>query len=182
MCSSDLIGRRAALIAREVVPKAIVVHWSYLNRREKDLYSTWEETWNDFYQAVRDPSWPDVDFQTRNTLPKHIQLEISTHSQPIIDDLARQQQFVKKASEDQDIENTLEIWDFLDSCVDHSRTKIVYSTIPLFSPLKDIQKFKSTVKYPFIELNQIDRARDSHHYDIKTANVFVDKILESLDS
>jgi hypothetical protein len=177
--SNNWIARRAAQIVKKIAPVAVVVQWSFLNRREADVYTAWHAAWNQFYPVVKDLGWPTSIFSTVSDLPPEIQAELSMHDQPLVDDFTRQRHF-SKDSRDQDIKNTMLLWNLLESFVDRNQTKMIYSAIPQFAPAGDIDKFSKLAPVPFTRVQQLDRARDGYHYDIKTAESFVQQILPLL--
>lgn len=50
----------ATSLLEEIVPKYVVIHWSYLHRREStiDNYEILNQLWMQFYNSICDSSWP----------------------------------------------------------------------------------------------------------------------------
>lgn len=55
----------------------------FLESRKAELFTPQHrQHWRDFWQVIRDPSWPqDVDLEDIDQLPSHIQQEVSAHYQ-----------------------------------------------------------------------------------------------------
>jgi hypothetical protein len=139
--------------------------------------------WNDFYQAIKDPSWPECrTMQEVNNLPDKIRHEILTwpDSQPTILDEDLRLQYLPDATIDDDLVNTIDCINAVDQ--GSTGTKIIHSFIPEFcqKPQK-IQQQLAQHQINFIpEFLRLDLARDGHHYDIKTSQYFVNLIVAKL--
>jgi hypothetical protein len=188
--SNNWISRKILKILTEVEPELIVVHWSYLQRRERSIDEAQLRWWQNYYNNVKDFSWPHCptpgDFFY---LPEHIQDELKTNQAPgpfyQINDEDRRLQYdeLKNISEDQDMLNTIECIKIVESQA--KNTKILHSFIPNYI-LPNLQinfenQISSLVKYFVGEITAIDRARDGHHYDIKTSQAFVHQIHRCLN-
>jgi hypothetical protein len=139
--------------------------------------------WNDFYQAIKDPSWPEC--RTRqevNNLPDKIRHEILTWPgpQPTISDEELRLQYLPDATIDDDLINTIDCINAVEQA-SHS-TKIIHSFIPDFcQPPQKIQQQLAHHQINLIpEFSRLDLARDGHHYDIKTSQAFVNQIVAQL--
>ena len=180
--SNNWISRKALQIIKDVEPKHLVIHWSYISRREKSIDQIKENSWHQFYQNIADPSWPSCSWKDQHKLPLFIKDEIQTlHApghQPQFNDENRRLQSIDSTTE-QDIENTLACIDLVDSVA--TSTKIIHSFIPNFSPAGQEKFVQTRVKGTCIpEFIRLDWARDYHHYDIKTSRFFVEQIMQFL--
>jgi hypothetical protein len=180
--SNNWISRKALQIIKDVEPKHLVIHWSYISRREQSIDQIKENCWQQFYQNIADPSWPSCSWKDQYKLPLFIKDEIQTlHAagpQPQFNDENRRLQSIDSTTE-QDIENTLACIDLVDSVA--TSTKIIHSFIPNFSPAGQEKFVQTRVKGTCIpEFIRLDWARDYHHYDIKTSRFFVEQIMQFL--
>jgi len=175
--SNNWIARRAIRIIEQVRPQLMILHWSYVNRRERDIEVELDEAWNTFYQAVRDPNWPDCRRQDLHLLPEHIQHELNqVHGwkNTTIPDDARLIH-VTRTTEQDDIQNTLDCIQAVNESADN--TQIIHSFIPDFVPDEFKGVIESQVSGLVIpETVALDLARDGHHYDVATAKWLVDQI------
>lgn len=183
--SNNWISRKATSILGDIKPSHMVIHWSYIERREESIEIAIEKVWNTFYSDIRDPSWPDCTSSADiKNLPKFILDEIDNiHSGiPATTDERRILQSCN-CSPDEDIENTLRC---IRSVNQYSNsTKIIHSFIPRFTPveLKGVVELHTKKITPLVipEFLQLDWARDYHHYDIKTSQEFVKQIVDLLN-
>lgn len=179
--SNNWISRKAIRILQEIKPDCMVIHWSYVSRREATVESVSERFWNSFYSAIRAPGWPDCAWTDIDSLPQFIKDEIETvHGGfPVLSDESRILQSIKCSTE-QDIENTLHCIQQVDQHADS--TKIVHSFIPEFVPAQCRGQIESQLSGLVIpELSRLDLARDGHHYDIKTSEFFCRHIVDFLN-
>lgn len=176
--SNQWIAKKATRIISTIAPDWVVLHWSYISRREK----TEEQVWQTFYNDIADPAWPRCTWQDRHQLPQWIQNEITEiHGgwpDRQVSDEARML-YATPCSDDEDIAATL---DCIHSLPQNRHTQVIHSFIPEFTPTALQSKFlQSRVPSPCIaELEILDRARDGHHYDILTSRVFVEQIVQFL--
>lgn len=182
--SNNWISRKAVDILTNIRPKHMVIHWSYVSRREETLEVATENRWNKFYSNIRDSSWPDCDVGNIKNLPKFIVDEIETiHGGfPVTSDDSRLLRACK-CSHEEDIENTLTCIQLVNQY--SNSTKIIHSFIPGFSP-KEFKEIITTQAMRIAsmiipEIQYLDRARDGHHYDIKTSQAFVNQIISYLN-
>lgn len=180
--SNDWIARKTVDILQKINPTHLVIHWSYISRREVDLETIQDQQWHSFYQAIRETSWPNCERTQYNQLPEHILTEIENlHSgwnySPVPDD-HRIMRHIKCTDQD-DVTNTLSsihmVNDFSDRC------KIIHSFIPKFEP----EHLKGTIESQcqglvVPEFTVLDLARDGHHYDRLTSQFFVDQLVPLL--
>lgn len=181
--SNNWIARKTVEILQKINPQHLVIHWSYTHRREADLTMMYNLRWNDFYQNIKDPSWPDCHtVQEIDNLPDNIRHEILTWPNPLptINDEDLRRKYLPGATIDDDLINTIDCI----SAVDQASlgTKIIHSFIPEFC--QDTQKIQQQLvqhQINFIpEFSRLDLARDGHHYDIKTSQYFVNLIVAKL--
>lgn len=177
--SNEWIAKKTLEILSVVDPNSLVIHWSFLHRREKKLIEANRVKWISFYSTVKDSSWPECVFDDMHSLPEEILKEINEihHWTPATDE--ERKMFCDITDNEQDdIDNTI---DCIKSVEQHAKnTKIIHSIIPDFATeygksllLKDIKKLN--INY-IPEFKKLDLARDSFHYDIKTAEVFAREI------
>jgi len=188
--SNDWISRRGGQIISAVAPRLMIVQWSYLHRRELASTSeTQRRLWQAFYQDFRDASWPlHVEFDQINQLPSAIQQEIQNDPYWVNiatpDDHDRRLDHPDREeilSESADLDNLLANIQRLDS---QQSTQIIHTFIPRISPnAEQFQKWLESnmgSRLWIPEIQQQDRARDGHHYDIITAQSLVESVLELL--
>ena len=180
--SNNWIARTARTIIQEVQPQVMVLQWSFIERRENAPEPKFvNKTWYQMYQAVRDPTWPDCDnVNDFPRLPVRIQQEILEVFLPqtlIVSDEQLRRGAVA-CSEQEDVRNTLECILSVESAA--TDTCVVHSFVPdaMIPPL--LQKFVKELDQRGIQhigpTEQIDRARDGLHYDIKTAEILVERL------
>ena len=182
--SNAWIARKTVDILTEINPKYIILHWSYLHRREISQQEIWEKEadrgWRELYSMFREPGWPDCDTVAESKqLPQYMQEKIALHwVNPYYTDEERRQTDTQSTLE-QDLQN---FKDCLTS-INHAnqRTKIIHSFIPNFTAgdtLQDIidSVLPATDVIPYFD--KLDIARDGHHYDIKTATYFVNQLIK----
>lgn len=184
--SNDWICRKSIAICNEIQPRYLVVNWGFINRRETDWKSYARHTWQDFYKAVKDPTWPQCDhIENIQDLPLSVLAELKTHDGWLAwdqSDLAwwdvQLQIQSMNTSYDADVAHLLGLIKKLENAA--KNTTIIHSFNMMFSPfekMNDIldQAAKITPLIP--ELQEIvDGARDQCHYGIKTHS----KIAESI--
>ena len=178
--SNNWIARKAIRVLQEISPKIIIIQWSYIARRESGLEECLNREWDRFYQNTRDDSWPDCARDQQHNLPTHILQEIDTlhggwnEKEIFPHDEWRMLQYIR-CSEEDDIANTLTCIRNVQDCADD--TVVINSFIPGFVPDKHkgvIEAQTSGLVIP--EIARLDRARDGHHYDIRTSEFFVNQL------
>ena len=203
--SNDWIARKACAVLATVAPAHVVIHWSYWHRREAPaqelLEYLSEQAWPEFYAAVKGPAWPpSCSWDQVSQLPNLIQQEIKHHwVEPDVsdEDLCFFSRDERRRSADfvvDDQANSQHIKHCID-CVQAANThsKIVHSFIPEFTqqdmPHKrahSVDKLTQLVHSILSDIDyvpyfpKLDLARDGHHYDIKTAELFVQQLLVKL--
>jgi len=205
--SNNWIARKTKELLTEVTPNLIVLHWSYLHRRESTTYSYVEEyvdkEWASFYNCIKDRSWPACDRrQDFKLLSASIQQEIweehyttdldrwlSSDSSKIVNDESLRA-FCSPDPNDgaiEDYKNTINCIESVES-VKPANTTIIHSFIPYFhGTTADDQLMLDTMTHlelkgfthtPLLEIS--DFARDGHHYDYETASNLVGMIANLL--
>ena len=181
--ANDWISRRTVDIIKEIDPKKIIVHWSYLQRREADDATALEQKWKYTYSQLYEKSWPKmIPFNEFDTLPLEIQTKIKDSCDwdtfHEINDESRRMWRIKIG--EGDIENGISNI----NKVNQPNSKVIHSFVPEFSAKEDTEKFyveldKLDVKY-IAEIPKLDLARDYHHYGLASANYLVDRLLPLL--
>jgi hypothetical protein len=178
--SNMWVARKSLDIANQIQPSYLVIQWSYISRREKTIDAVLDEAWKLFYKDIADPSWPACSRQNIDQLPKKILEEIDQlHGgwPRYIGDEIRRLYTIKCTVED-DIKNTLDCIELLSQV---KSTQIVHSFIPKFVPLDCQGIVESQIDGLVIPaIQQLDTARDGHHYDIVTSQAFVQQIAQHL--
>lgn len=178
--SNQWIARRTIDICQQVQPKTLVVHWSYVHRRELCMDLALPLFWKEWYHTVRGSSWPDCDWEHRNSLPEHILKEIQVvhGGWPRVPDEFRIRYYSKCTDED-DMANALDCMNQVNAHC--GQTKVIHSFIPHFSPGAYKGYVESQLSGLIVpEVPYLDRARDGHHYDILTSQWLVDQIQQLL--
>lgn len=176
--SNNWIARRAEQILNKINPKILIIHWSFIHRREKSFLETTRVKWREFYASVRDSQWPDCEFDCMHELPTEILKEINEihHWTPATDE--ERKLFADPANSDHDdITNTINCINLVEKY--STGTKIIHSVIPDFAgkTKKLFVEYIEKLDINYIpEFKKLDLARDSFHYDIKTAEVFAQEI------
>lgn len=182
--SNSWMSRKILRLFEVIKPKHLVVHWSYLHRREKDYCTVLNNHWQNFYNNVKDKTWPACpDLKDKSQLPTYILEELTTHSQSWQSSVSDEdlKLHYTRSSNKEDVEltiqNILTVENHKGSC------DIIHSIIPDYAPEEYQQLFNSqlptTIKF-IPKFKKLDLARDGYHYDIDTATYFVDKITELL--
>jgi hypothetical protein len=204
--SNNWISRKTCSILNTIAPRDLVIHWSYWHRREASVQQVRDckvcRVWKDFYNGIKDPTWPSCNtFEQMQHLPAHIKQEIIeqhwiepeiTDEDLIFYNTDEQIQFgTLVIDDDENLKNTK-------LCIDRTitsnrNTNIIHSFIPEFtqtdavcSKSESVAKLKQLVNDITEEINfvpyfdKLDLARDGHHYDLKTAEYFVQQLLVKL--
>ena len=196
--SNEWIVRKIQDLVTQVVPKTIVVHWSFTHRREiKDfsLPKITNEYWKRFYEQVRAPDWPDtIDFQDFHSLAPYIQKEIKeVHYTPGLDKFNFDDATTDVYDEDrasphsdetveQDTENLMSCVNDVEHLAVLHNIHLIHSFIPQFAPKKQEPVIMAAMRdlgVKFVPVfPRLDLARDGFHYDIKTSQYLVNKITQ----
>lgn len=176
--SNNWIARQVQTLLSKLEPKIVIIQWSFLHRREQDVDIILDQTWQEYYQAIREPSWPDcVHHKDFVHLPQHIQDEVrqdpkfNTWDEDVDLDSACRLHYVKSTLE-QDLKNTQ---DCINSVGSSQKTKIIHSFIPDWN--KTWHQLNCNHILTTGPVKQVDFARDGFHYDITTATAFVQNLL-----
>jgi hypothetical protein len=168
--SNNWIARMAVAILTQFPQAKIAVQWSFLHRREADLALLLELKFQNFYNTVKDSSWPECNsLKEFEKLPKHIKTEIlDIHKWPgrVYGDESRVHETA--ATIDEDIANT-------QKCIAQLPAHVVHTAIPTWAPPGVKLDFNNVML-----VTQLDCARDAFHYDILTSCAVVDKIIPAL--
>lgn len=185
--SNNWIARQAVKILQQIRPKIMIIHWSYIHRREglTKLNSEAKYKFIENYQNMRDSSWPPLkDLDQFSSLPVAIQNEMlnqtdSVWRQDVTDDQLRLWHIRSEVKED--IDNTCQCVALVEQHCD--QTQLIHSFIPGFMHGYQEQFFEQLpTKHAVIpEFQRLDLARDKHHYDIKTSDFLVRQILQVLN-
>ena len=178
--SNQWIARKAQRIIDTVEPNVLIVHWSYISRREDDLNKVREEFWQRFYKNIAEPSWPRCHWTEINNLPPAILKEINEvfggwDNDQVTDENRRLVSI--NSSDEEDVEHTVNLANLLNS--NCKNTEVMHSFIPKFAPAGYGKKVESQISGIVIpEFIPLDKARDGHHYDILTAQQFATSVRE----
>ena len=137
--SNDWIARKAIRVINTISPDIMVIHWSYLHRREAEQSDTNE---NDEDRTRHHAN------QTTNQL---------------------------------DVDNLIKNVNKVELCID-KKSKLIHSFIPMCAPSEVVVPLSTFKSISIPELIYLDKARDYHHYDIKTANFFVKQIMDIISA
>jgi hypothetical protein len=185
--SNNWIARKTIDILQKIKPQHIVIHWSYIHRREANYDSVYNTFWSQFYQAVRDSTWPaSCSLDQIDNLPTNVKHELLTWPEPwpTVDDEDLRLFNQPDATNDDDLVNTLNCINAVNRA--SADTKIIHSFIPDFC--ENSQQVQQQLSlslqhiYHISEFKKLDLARDGHHYDIKTSQVFVNQIIAQIDA
>ena len=184
--SNDWIFRHAKSVLQDVSPGYMVIHWSFLHRREATLEDTREKSWQDYYQKIKSAEWPACAYQDRSSLPDWIQQEIKLLHDEFDDDVDDEQRRLltldPMISDQAQVDHTVSLIQQLELMA--TDTVLIHSVVPGFAEPTAGDLFTHQMKalgVNFIpEFDPIDRAADQQHYDIKTSGWFVDQILSKM--
>jgi hypothetical protein len=170
--SNNWIARIAVAILTQCPQANIVVQWSYMHRREADASVILNEKFLNFYKSIQDVSWPDCkNIQDFDNLPDRIKTKIKQiHDWPSVEPSGEDRRLYHiNSTTEEDIVNTR-------LCMQQLQGNIVHSAIPFWAPCE------TNLDYNVIQAEQLDYARDGHHYDILTSNALVCEIIPALAS
>ena len=183
--SNTWIARKTVDILTQLSPKYIVIHWSYLNRREISQEEIWNKEsnncWQEIYSLLKESSWPDCcNIAESKKLPEHIQEKIKSHwVDPCYTEEERRRTDLFSTVEE-DLQNLRNCINSINNA--NQSTTIIHSFIPEFAADKAeeiVNSVRSEMNITVISyFNKLDFARDHHHYDIKTATHFVNQLIK----
>ena len=185
--SNEWIARKCSTILKIINPKNIVIHWSYIERRENfKNNSLLNRNWLRHYENIKGTDWPPApSLENYNTLPEWVIEELAQHDQSWRNGITDEQLKLRTINStiDEDIGNTL-------CCIDQTEltaktTKIIHSFIPEVVP-KNYELFfeeqlKMRLESYISQLSPLDIARDGHHYDVLTSRYLVDQLIPLLN-
>jgi hypothetical protein len=138
---SNMWISRKTIDLLEIQPKYIIIQWSYIHRRERDIKTGVRNYYNgDEGRRV----------------------------------------YYSYATTEEDIQNTIDCINLVES--KKRNTTVIHTFIPKNVPNDYQVLFKDLIEKMNINVvwfDQLDYARDFHHYDIKTSNSLVEKIIAS---
>jgi len=137
--SNTWIARKASSVIESIVPKNLIIQWSYIHRRE--LFDT---RLSDENRRL----WYDEDLFDGED---NINLTLDNIAQ--VDTLAKTR-------------GVNVIHTFVPDCVPKWDRELFYDKVRQF-------------KIGIVDYDVLDKARDGHHYDIKTADLLTDNIVNS---
>lgn len=191
--SNEWIARKTTKLLVTIAPKLVVIHWSYLHRREIDKDQYMQTRWEEFYKNIADPLWPDCpSWPNFNTLPENIkhelhnQHQLKRHLLPESNyefDEERRINFILD-SDHNHLQNTICCIQQVEELAHTTGTTIIHSVVPNFtsddhSAVANQQLKALSIKF-IPEFKRLDWARDKHHYDIQTSQYFVQQIVDQL--
>ena len=178
--SNNWIARRTKEICESVDPQHVIVMWSYVERREHYQQDLADAAWQKIYDNIRDPSWPLCPtISDIAQLPANILKEITAvHGIQFplqFDDLMIVQD--SRANHEENFANWC-------ACVDQlsGYDNITHAVIPKFADPTDCgdtywDYLATRVTKCIKRYQQLDWARDGHHFDILTARHLVDQLI-----
>lgn len=188
--SNEWIRDRSQYVINSLHPKEMVIHWTLLHVRDDldRLNRELEQQWQNYYQAIKDPSWPAVTRDHIKHLPAHILSELEQS-----DDYYRSLYL----SDDDRINLVLRVSiaegvPVLLECVrDMERTKqntriyhvlppITEETAPYYADLeRDIKNISpDVILVPTVD--RIDLARDQYHYGPVSSRNLVNNLIDTM--
>jgi hypothetical protein len=182
--SNNWIARKTLRILQEVNPQHIVIHWSYLHRRELTVIDAQNRVWNQWYRDVKDPSWPsDIALSNFECLAEYIKQEIQSRGgiPVVVSDEDRRCHHSMISTYQEDVTNIIKCIESVENAKTFSK-QIIHSFIPEFGvDSSELFQYLDQLQIPYIpEFPRLDWARDHHHYDILTSQQFVMEILNRL--
>jgi len=200
--SNNWIARKISELCCYLIPKTIVVHWSYVHRRE-EKWEVINQKWQTIYSDIKDPSWPKCEnLNDFFSLPDHNRQEIindhvldnaiknyitTSFGCPVHQfDAERRIWYDPQLDDNQDFENTVKCVTTAEQISKKHNINLIHSFIPNFankSVAQKIQNYLLKNNIDFIEqFTVLDWARDYHHYDVKTSEYFVQQICKKLNT
>jgi hypothetical protein len=198
--SNQWISRKIVSLSQCLLPRCVVVHWSYIHRREssesiltKTIDNHCNKMWNEFYNKIKDPAWPDCStVNDIDQLPEFIKKEIvKIHAGPreqllltyrpepgLADDEDRRLYFDPTSDESADINNIIDCI----AAVNALGINVIHSFIPGFASeyaISEIIKYLDQQQCRYVlPFGKLDLSRDGHHYDTLTSEFFTDQIIQ----
>ena len=139
--SNTWIARKTIQLIENIRPKNVILHWSYLHRREINDVTLLDEDRRQWYATEGRRLHEDDLFLTLDYIKSIIELSMKHN------------------------------------------TTVIQSFIPNFSSVHNssilYEKCKNELGINLIEYKVLDRARDGHHYDVKTSDLLTNNIVNS---
>jgi hypothetical protein len=184
--SNEWMVRKINRILEEINPQQLVVQWSYLHRSEDTNINLIDEERRLFSQCNNDNIWPinqinnfkNIRSTIKNSTTQIVQsfipyaLPVPTNNQykelinsvkgadwPDLIDITLDEFY----SIDTEVKKELEDFGILDKLIEYLKIKDILAPDDVFDKC--------------ILINQMDIARDGHHYDHLTAGKFVDSVI-----
>jgi len=179
--SNNWMARKAIRVLNEISPEYLIIHWSYVSRRELGVEAALNKKWNTFYNNVKDSSWPNCDRSQAHKLPTEIINEIKLKHKGWRNEIFDDERVIPhvRCNTEDDVKNTLDCIQQVEQ--NKGLSKIIHSFIPKFVPRSHKGIVENQIEGLVIpEITCLDLARDGHHYDIKTSHSLVTKILQLL--
>jgi hypothetical protein len=180
--SNNWIARQAWHILKSIQPQALIIHWSYLHRREglTSLSANKKYGFMQHYNEVKKSDWPEIyEIEQFSLLPVQVQHELMTqHNRDWLQDTSDDDLRLWHIRTDiqKDIDNTRDCMALVDANV--HETQLVHSFIPDFAIgyQKEFFRQVSSTNAIIQDFDRLDLARDGHHYDVLTSQYFVERI------
>ena len=194
--SNQWIARKIVALSQSLAPHCVVVHWSYIHRRESSasaLTKTLDKHWVEFYNKIKDSAWPDcLTVNDFDWLPESIRREIKEiHAGPAehallkhcllpnqYDDEDRRLYFDPNSNEQEDINTTVDCI----ARVQATGLRVIHSFVPGFAKdsaakqiINCLDQLQACYVLPF---GRLDFARDGNHYDKITSEFFTDQLIQ----
>lgn len=168
--SNTWISRTAQAISQALPNATVIVHWTYIQRREMSVSDALTGKWDRFYQTVKDHNWPPCGYQQRDQLPQPIKSEIQ-HCHGWQDLVFDNDRIITHTSFslEENLANHAH-------CVSVLPSQTIQSGQPNWVP-----KF-ATTDMGVITIAQLDTARDGRHYDCDTAQQLVSQLALAINS
>lgn len=174
--SNSWIARQAACIIENIRPESVIVMWSFSHRREINdpnltdeqrrsicLDCSQHDNWQHFLSCVK---------LIKNLMPQAIQLAIP-HFHPEIFDMSKNWNNIKDQSWP-DCPKSMEQLNCLPLGIQQELQQV--------SQIYDLLKVNCEwLDTGMVEVNQLDKARDGFHFDLKTADWVAAHVVSTLD-
>ena len=184
--SNEWLSDLAINILDSFDPPNLVIMWSYTHRRvgigaqtENKIVYDQVPQWKITYDAIRDIFWPRCNTLAQfNALPIEIQQQVLDRigEDQFRNDLESRVHYVKSTDED-DLEN---FKDCIQRVQQYQRQRVVHASIPQFAPNNEYTPRTRAVleqqSHWIPAFERLDRARDYHHFDIKTSQWIAEQI------
>ena len=180
--SNDWLARRALDITTKVPSQRLVIMWSFIERRELAVSTVAQDIWQNFYQAIRDKSWPhQANF---GDLPTTIKKEIiQEHHNPSIefigDDIVFKIEDNDRIYQDHQASDRENIENFANNIQQVAKAcpNAIHAFVPGFCRQDLATQCQAVMPDRCLAITpKLDLARDGYHFDIKTAQWIVQAI------